>query len=412
MAAGGGTQKFIFAREGTFGTKQASGTYDTFRASRGSVRNAVRTVESQLIRGDRQGAGTQPAFFASEGSLQTELICNDVAHDELIARGLYSSFVNADLTDAGGTTKGNTKTETGVTIAAAGSNVFNLTGAESLVTNLLQPGCWFGVNNLSAAADGWWRVVTVDDLDSITVEANGIGFDGVVKAHPGVVPGDADESYSFRFARNFTQKIGLTVERGFTDVDEYLFGTGMVVSQFNLNLASEQLSTGSFTLLGTGYGTAGATADASPTAAGTNVPLAASTDVSRIYKGGATLASVRRVEFALDNRVTQLSEIGTSTAADVIAGTYAITGTLEAYFNTRTVLEDLVQSQAAFSVETTFVDPSGNLFSVALPAVNLTGGGVDESGSDDAVVGTYPFGGRLASGGDYLMQVDSITKPA
>lgn len=420
--ASGGQQRFIFNRESSFGTKATGGgstpgtdQYWTFRATRGSVRNAVRAVESQLIRGDRQGAGTQPVFFASEGSLQTELIAGDAAHDELFSRGLYSSFNKADNIGATDGSKGANATDNTDTLTPTGTGVDLTTG--NWATLGAQVGCWVGISEFAGntAVEGWWKVTGVSgqSLTLDTGSGKGLGFDGATRTWPGVVAGEV-AAYAFAFCRNYTTKKGLTVERGFLDENEYLQTLGTVVSRMSMNLASEQIATATFELLGTDYATDTASAETgTPATAGTNVPIAASTDVSLIYKDGATLADVRRIEFSLDNRISQLSEIGTSTAADVTAGTFAITGTLEAYFSDKTVLEDLVKAQTEFAIEVVFVDPAGNLFAVNIPAANLTGGGVDESGSDDPVVATYPFGARLKADGSatYLMQIDSVAKP-
>ena len=362
MAASGGTQRFIFKREATLGIEATGSDFLGFRATQGMVGANKRAVTSEIIRADRSTDANIQVFRAAEASLESELLCGDVGHNEMYARALFSSFTAGDLTAEFDVGKGGSDSMAGTTVTTSATNVITCTGA-TFTTDGLKAGAWLAIDDLNAAVNGYWKVVSVDSQTAVTVNPAGISYTGTPLTF-GNFTGSGDEDFAFGFIRNATLRKGLTIERGFPDVGEYLRSIGCVVNTMNVRLEAEQIGRCSFEFLGTGWNDADSSADASVTL-GTSTAISASTNVVRLYKDNTALGvGARSLEFTVNNNINQLTQIASVTAADVIAGRCQIEGTLEAYFTDRAALHDLLVDHTPFSIEFVGIDDQGGMFAV------------------------------------------------
>jgi len=410
MASVGGFEKFLLAREATFGT-QASTPYLTFRAKRGSVQSSKEAAVSELLRGDREKDANIRTFLASQANLETELLANDPAMRELISRVLFSSYVHSDLADA---TKGRTIAPvTGTFTVATAANTLTRS-AGSFITEGVVAGMWIAFKDPDQGAnDGYWKVLSVDSATVLTLATPGISFTGAIIADlTNTSPAaDGDEVYSGRYCRNSVLKKGLTIERGHTDIAQFLRTIGWIGSM-TIGLTAKQIGSVSFTGLGTGFASAGTTVDAGPTAPGTSSAISASTNVARLTKDGVVVGGVRSLTLEVANDPEQLAAVGSLTAYDVISGLCDLKGSLEAFFTDRTVLHDALVNHTAIALEAAAVNDQGDLLAITVPRVNLMTGGVDPAGTKEPGVEKYTISGVKDPTLLYTIQVADIAKLA
>jgi hypothetical protein len=406
MAASGGTQQFLIKRQSALATL-ATGNFQTFRATRGQVRPAKRTVQSEIIRSDRETDANTRVFSASEGALQSELLAADPGHNELMARALFSSFTHTDLADVSKGRTVATVTIASGTVATAGNTLTRASG--DFIAEGLVDGVWIGL--LDGVNDGWWKVLDVTSATVLTLAVPGISFTGAVIADLANTSA-VSTKYNAAWIRNSVLRAGLSVERGFTDVSQFLHGIGLIPNTMTIGMRAGQIATIQAQMLGVGFGSGGATVGGTPVAAGTSSPVSGATNVARLHKNGAVLpVGVRSQEIIINDNLSQLEQLGSITAADVIAGKTGLTGRIEAYFADRTVFHDLVVGHADFAYETAVVDDQGNLLAITLPRCNILSGGVDEAGHSDPVVEAYEIGAVRDATLGYGIQIASITKP-
>lgn len=177
--------------------------------------------------------------------------------------------------------------------------------------------------------------------------------------------------------KNGVTRSSLTIERGFLGqaVPTYIAQAGMVAGQSEMNYTTEQLVTGSFTFNGLS-GAEGTTAlDASPDAATTNPIMSANVNVGRIAESGAALSSpnwVRSATITQNNNLRMITAVGSVGAVDIGVGECAVSGTVETYFGSRSLLTKLLAGTVGnINLRTA---KNGQAIIDAIPRATFTGG--------------------------------------
>lgn len=114
--------------------------------------------------------------------------------------------------------------------------------------------------------------------------------------------------------------------------------------------------------------------DAQPTAATTTSIMNASTNIGVLQEGDQTLAAaVSGFEMTINGNLQPVKQIGSSALAGITDGTFAVTGTITAYYENNTLYNKLLtDAETSFSMQLT--DAAGSIIFITLPRLKFTQG--------------------------------------
>jgi hypothetical protein len=281
---------------------------------------------------------------------------------------------------------------------AAASDIVAVTGPNGITSTLLNfltldlaPGDWIKLNGTGGtwpvANNGWYRVLSVAAA-SIVFDVVPTGF----AANSGA-SATVDIYHGERIINGVTRQ-SFALEREFSDQSPVLFQylNGFVVDQLVLTGASQSIVGANFTFVGatSAFQDSGRFAGATSIAASAFNVLNTSSNVARIARGGVQLigAGTKNVvtEFSLTvkNNIRRKNAFGFVGAADVEAGECSVTGSLTAFFDDKTIAEQVVNNNET-SVDARYVDGSGRLFVVDCPRIKYSAGQPTVAGKNQDV---------------------------
>jgi hypothetical protein len=208
----------------------------------------------------------------------------------------------------------------------------------------LQPGMWLKIDSTTtingfatAANNDWIRI-------SGTITATSIPCDNLPSGWS--VDAGAAKTIAVYFGdyiQNGTTQTSLTIERGFMDqvTPTYIVNTGMVVNEYDINITSKAVITGTVNFLGMGGSQSTVALDASTDALQTGVSMAANANVGRVAEAGAALTSpnwAKSLKFKIANNNRQLEAVDSTSPVGINSGECTITGTMETYFGSNSLL--------------------------------------------------------------------------
>lgn len=188
---------------------------------------------------------------------------------------------------------------------------------------------------------------------------------------------------------NGTTATSLSIEKGFLDqtTPTYIVNTGMQVNTMSFSVQSRQKITGSVSFTGMGGSQSTTALDASPDAASTGAVMAANANVGRIAENGSTLTSpnwASRFELQINNNLRTLESVDSTSPVDVQAGECAVSGTIDTYFGSNTLLAKLYAGTAS-SISARYEKNSQALI-FQVPRVTFTGGNPAAAGKNQDII--------------------------
>lgn len=171
---------------------------------------------------------------------------------------------------------------------------------------------------------------------------------------------------------NGVTRKSFSIEKGFTDIDQYHLMKGCVVDKLSLSMKPGGMVTGKLTFKGMSMAVAATPQDASPTAATTNLPM--SCYEGALLEGGTTVAVVTAVDLNLENNLEVVKVLCTTTPIDIVAGRSRVSGTITAIFQDNAMLAKFLAetpSTLAVTCGTT------KTYKFEIPNLKYTGGKVD-----------------------------------
>ncbi len=180
-----------------------------------------------------------------------------------------------------------------------------------------------------------------------------------------------------------------TMEKGFTDIDQYLVYLGCVVNSLSVNFAPNQMATASFGIIGKDMVDPAATSiDTTPglTPSAGNEPFDGFTGT--INEGGSAIATITGIELSLENGISQNHVIGQNTVRGLTLGRSNITGQLTAFFEDETLINKFTQETIS-SLDFTLTRGSDTL-KFDLPSLKFMGADVPVVGETSTIL-TLPF---------------------
>jgi hypothetical protein len=191
--------------------------------------------------------------------------------------------------------------------------------------------------------------------------------------------------------KNSTVEYSYSIEKAHLDIDEYFLFTGMMVNEFNLNLATSALATGSFDFIGSTATLAQSTNASTLVAANSNDIMNCMADVATLKEAtyGGTLTAltgiyVQELSLTVNNNLRPIHAIGSNVMQEIGVGKCDINGTLNAYF-TSDRLFDKFLAGTAIQLEFSITDGT-NTYTVLIPKVKFETESIPAPGQDQDVM--------------------------
>jgi hypothetical protein len=181
-----------------------------------------------------------------------------------------------------------------------------------------------------------------------------------------------------------TTETSFSVEKGMTDISEYMVYSGVWVNELSFNLSGDtDQFEATFSCLGKDMDGPNSTSiDSSPTAASANMPFDSFT--GSILEGG-TSACMTGLSFRLSNSGSPQKCLFSTTASGIVSGMSVITGTAT-FFITDSTLIDKFVNETETNLAWTLTDQAGNDLSFSLPAAKYITGDPVWRGGDGSML--------------------------
>lgn len=311
--------RIAFIEESTYGTTPGAGNFETARFTSDSLSGTPTTVESQQIRTDRLSSGQIVTGLEVGGGFDFELAKEDSV-DLLFKSAMYQSTYTSD-----------TPVSVDLDIDASAKTITRASGdwnTDVVVGDIIT------LTGFVATADN--TQVMVASIDSATVISIIGATDLVTETGSGNTFVVADK------LTVGTTKTSFSMEKAFLDLTTKAINyKGMIVSDFNLNVAYGAIATGTFTFMGNDYEAVDAAGDfitdsRTINAAATTQSLNGSVDMPFIANSaGGTFDStsfcIQSVGLSFSNGLSPQNCIGLAAPTDYTEGTAAVEVSLEAY---------------------------------------------------------------------------------
>lgn len=238
-------------------------------------------------------------------------------------------------------------------------------------------------NRFSVAENGFARI--------LTISAHALELDHLP---PGWAAdaGAGKQIYVFTsdILRNGVTKRSYTVERSFLGqtVPTHIRQRGFVVGQCDLDIASEVVIKGSFTMMGMrGEVDTTAPLDATPDAASTARFMSSNVHVGQVTEGGANVIGpnwIKNLKISINNNLRMLTAVANLGAVDIAEGDCMISGTMETYFGSAAQFQKMLAGQLGSIFCPAIIDNQAITFHA--PRITLTGGSPSASGKNTDVM--------------------------
>jgi len=162
------------------------------------------------------------------------------------------------------------------------------------------------------------------------------------------------------------------LERKYEDLtSELSLFLGMAINSLSLNVPVEGEITGGLEFLGHSESSEAASGGTGYDAATTTEHMTA-LDVQNLLEDQAAM-SIRSFTLDLNNNLRQRAIVGSSGVLSIGSGRCIVSGTLEAYYASKTIYDKYLNGTAT-ALALLLQDPAGNGYIIDLPAVKYTAG--------------------------------------
>lgn len=394
VASGSATQLryLVETVEGTI----PSGGPKRYRVTKESIGQTIESISSQELRADRQVSDSIITAGTAGGSVDWELSFK--THDD---------FLEALLADTWATVGANSAKAVPDAVFNATTHV--ITSATSALP-LMEKGQWFQLTDaLTAANNGIFKC-----SDSVAPSAASITVDVAVKD----VTTAASDAISIRSAR---LKNGLedlktfSIEKEFSDVNQFFLMNGAAVSSMTLNFQTGSMLGGNFGFMGRQIvrGTTSRFPGIGSEVAATTTPLINTVNNTTVLLDGTSMGDSCAESFNLTintgmkERRCLGSGIG---AAGVTQGTFDIKGTLSIYFGASTsaaVYDKLITGQP-ISFAISAVDSSGNGYAFTVERAKISTASVESGGINTDVIMSLEITATVGTNSGAMIAIDRL----
>ena len=349
--------QLAYVAESSFGVQETGSNLQILRITGESLKQDVASSQSNEIRSDRQIASIRRSRITASGGVNFELSYG--TYDALLAAALLDSAWGSPVTVCSSAT---------VSAAATGNK---FTGTFTAPT----AGEWIKVSGFTNAANNGYFKVVAASTSEITV-SGGTLVDEASATGISIVQGGS--------IVNGTSLSTFNLERTYADLSSELsLFLGMAINGLSLNVPVEGEITGGLEFLGS--------SESSETASGgtgydpaTQTEHMTALDVQNLLENQAAM-SIRAFTLNLNNNLRQRAIVGSSGVLSIGTGRCIVSGTLEAYYASKTIYDKYLNGTAT-ALAVSLQDPAGNGYVIDLPAVKYTAGQRVAGGPDDDVM--------------------------
>jgi hypothetical protein len=333
-----------------------------------TLKQETSVAESAEIRNDRQIADVKRTSVSASGDVGVEM--SYAAYDELLEAALMSAAWSAEAEDSG------------ITFSmASGDNSINDSDNNFVAAGFLA-NQWIEVRGFTTAANnGYFKIVSVAVgkmvLTGGTVSTEAAGDSVTVTMGPQIVNGTTKRSFTF--------------EKEYTDLTNVFAAfTGMMVDRLGMDISAESIITATFGLVGKDG--ASKTATLCTGTAQTPDAYDVMAAVDEVYAVLENFVSVDVVALTLEltNNLRAMMQVGDVGPVDEGAGKVNVSGTVQMYFQTATIMNkylDQTASALAFILE----DGDGNAYVIDMPQVRYTSGERTAGGENTDIIANMGF---------------------
>jgi hypothetical protein len=368
-----------YALETAWGETPASTAMTEVRFTSESLAHTKQTIVSQEIRADRMRADVVEVAAAAGGDINWEL--SYTSYNDLFQAALSGTYVSTARTAISATFTAST-----ITVADGGTGGF-------------VAGQWIKVVAASVS------VSTVAQLTAVTSTV--LSFAATTF---GAATGTAaSTSLRGKMVRTGTVKRSFFIQKQYTDqTGEYLHLTGMRLGSLAMNVASQQIVTGTFMFQGKGAFYSSTSFASVTVSATTTDVINATANVGNILVGGSSLGTaIQSINFTLNNNLRTQQGIGSKYAQGVGLGGIDITGTVTCYFLNSQQYQKMINHESV-TLTFRFADSSGNIIVVTFPKIYWTGGNPNAGGIDQDVMLPLAFTAARDPTTSCMMQIDIL----
>jgi hypothetical protein len=272
-------------------------------------------------------------------------------------------------------------------------------GAGSFISDGFEVGGrYYFAGATDPANNGWHKVTAVAAL-TLTVAETLVAE----AAYSATVKGDV--------LWNGVDKISYLMEKKLpvTSGDEFISFRGCRVGSGTIDVAPGSITTGSFSFLGDrAYPAAATVGDGTPNAASTTSVLNAIDNIALVEEGGATLTdTLTSLNISINGALRGLPAIAVLGNSQIGIGTIEVTGTIEAYFENRTLYEkytNFTDTSTGFEMS----DTAGNRYFIWMDKMNSTSGEVVVPGKDGDVLATLGYTATKDSASGFSIGISRV----
>lgn len=274
-------------------------------------------------------------------------------------------------------------------------------------------GAVIAVVNFAGGNDSLFGVVTVT---SVSDDVIGISPAPATNANAGaakvVIKGSMIRNPSR--VQDFVRQ-SFTVETSFEDVNRHFVGTGLRVGQFELEINSGEISTGSIQMMGRAMERRLSntsllrTAPYTPKDAPSHEIMNATSNVGELsLDGRSDLAFIQSISLSGDASLREQRAVGHKYAVGIGVGRFQLTGSFSAYFETGELFDKFVNHDT-IRLSFFYSDLASNRYDFTIPAIKLTSDPVAPEGIDQDVIENIEWEAQRDPATKCMMQVDRFS---
>jgi hypothetical protein len=410
-----------------FGTSGASTIDSNSGNAFASAISAGQLVVGQKIHIDGLGMESGTITFADAAGAGARILVNDGEKRKGFQFGgvLLPGYVNVapgadEVASADNlaaaimleTAKGNLKIK--ATSATGVATLVNLAGeAGGAIVEEDDPGSQITIVDFSGGIDSIRGVFTVT---SVANDVIGIDPQPATNANAGpakiVVKGSMIRNPSR--VQDFIRQ-SFTVETSFEDVDRHFVATGLRVGQFNLDVKSGEISTGSIQLMGRAMErrldntSLLRNSPYTPKDAPSHEIMNATSNVGELALDGDTgLAFIQSITIKGDASLREQRAVGNKYAVGIGVGRFQLSGSFAAYFETGELFDKFVNHDTV-KLSFFYHDLASNRYDFTIPAIKLTSDPVAPEGIDQDIIENIDWEAQRDPTTKCMLQIDRFS---
>src|SRR5690625_112017 len=211
-------------------------------------------------------------------------------------------------------------------------------------------------------------------LAQVSVETSGdINFELSYGTFDKLIAAALGSAWSNDTLVNGTTLTTFSIEKGFSDIGQFISYTGMGVNTMSLSFDLESIVSGSFGFVGQGSVINSTSQMPGTAAAATTTGVMNSVShFSSLSVGGTTYpCGISAVDLNIDAGIRAQNALGKMEACAIVLGTMNVTGSLTAYFEDAALYTRYIQGQET-AITWTVKDDADNEYVFTLPRVKFT----------------------------------------